>query len=376
MKEKYKSIEELKDRAILFEKDLPPFGYGLLLIVSVLLLGIGVWSAYAKKPSMIVAQGMVTNRDSSYVMSLYTGVIEECYMEEGMLVQEGDVLFTLETTEYNLQEEQLMANKAYYEKLVRQADKLVQSVKDDKNYFDAADSEDELYYSMFENYKAQIEQNKFDPGPYLSYGYSETQILAEMEKNQAQVAAIYYQTVQTAENMKMEAQTQIENIDAQIMAVSEGKKDLVINAPSTGILHMISDYQKGMVVQTGSTIATITPENHEIVVEGYVTTADRARMAENDQVQMVVDGLSQNLYGTIQGTVDQMDSNITMVEGENGVSNAMFKVKILPETNYVISPEGNKVNLTNGMTVEARITYDEETYLLYLLDSLGLHIKK
>ena len=52
-------------------------------------------------------------------------------------------------------------------------------------------------------------------------------------------------------------------------------------------------------------------------------------------------------------------------------SSNVFKIKIKPNNNYVISRSGDKVNLSNGMSVEARITYDKVTYFQYLLEKLG-----
>ena len=127
-----------------------------------------------------------------------------------------------------------------------------------------------------------------------------------------------------------------------------------------------------MVVQTGSAVGTITPENAEVLIEAYVSTADMARMEEGDKVELAVDGLVQSVYGNISGTVKNIDSNVTSIEGENGSSSSVFKIKVEPGEDYVVSKSGKKVNLSNGMTVEARITYDEVTYFNYVLEKLGL----
>lgn len=372
MKKQMKTMEQLKDSRLMFEKKLPAFGYMLLLIITLSLAGVVVWSTVARKPYMIISQGTVTNSDSGYVMPAYTGEIQESYMEEGKLVQEGDILFTIKSTDYNLQEEQLTDSRAVYEKQVEQAELLVKSIKDDKNYFDASDPEDELYYSTYEAYKSQVAQNTFDGSAYQAYGYSEEQIQAELEKNQGKIAEIYYSAIQSAENIKKEAKQQIDSIDAQLAAVGSGQAEYSVKASGTGVLHLLADYKKGMVVQTGSAVATITPENSEVIVEAYVSTSDMARMEEGDKVQLAVDGLIQSIYGNITGTVETIDSNLTSMEGENGQSSSVFKIRIKPNSDYVVSKSGRKVNLSNGMTVEARITYDEVTYFNYVLEKLGL----
>lgn len=372
MKKQMKTMEQLRDSRLLFEKELPAFGYLLLLVIAVSLIGVVLWSVKAVKPYMIISQGTVTNSDASYVMPAYTGEIEQYNMTEGQLVEAGDILFTIKSTDYNLQEEQLSANRETYEKQIEQSNLLVQSIKDDINYFDASDPEDELYYSTYEAYKSQVAQNKFDGSVYRAYGYTEEQIEAELAKNQGKIAELYYSAIQSAENTIKEAKQQIEAIEAQLAAISNGQAEYSVKAVVNGTLHLLADYKPGMVVQTGSAVATITPENEEILIEAYVSTADVARMEEGDSVQMTVDGLMQSVYGTITGTVTEIDSNVTALEGQDGQTSSVFKIQIVPDMDYVVSKTGRKVNLSNGMTVETRITYDEITYFNYVLEKLGL----
>ena len=375
MKKQMKTMEQLKDSRLLFEKKLPAFGYMILLIIAVVLVGVVLWSMKARKPYMVISQGTVTGETSNYVMPAYTGEIEQCYMEEGKIVQAGDVLFTIKSTDYNLQEEQLLANKQTYEKQIAQSELLVKSIKDNNNYFDSSKPEDELYYSAYEAYKAQVAQNTFDGSMYQAYGYSDEQIEKELVKNQGKISEIYYNAIQSAENTIKEAKLQIASIDAQLSAIDSGQAEYSVKATNTGVLHMLADYKNGMVVQTGSAVATITPESSDVMVEAYVSTADMARMEEGNKVQMAVDGLIQTIYGNITGTVVSVDSNITSVEGENGQSNSVFKIKIKPDTDYLINKSGKKVNLSNGMTVESRITYDEVTYFNYVLEKIGVLVR-
>lgn len=101
-----------------------------------------------------------------------------------------------------------------------------------------------------------------------------------------------------------------------------------------------------------------------------------ARMHEGDRVQVVMDGLSQNVYGTISGSVSRIDSNVTTQEGQDGATSRAFKVMIVLDQDYVLSREGDKVGVTNGMTAAARIQYDKVTYFNYVLEKLGIKTGK
>lgn len=336
MKKQIKTMEQLKDSRLMFEKKIPSFGYALIIIITLSLIAVTVWSIYAHKNYMIISQGTVTSDESNYVMSTYSGVIEASYMYEGKVVCKGDILFTVRSTDYNLQEEQLLQNKSIYEDKIEKLHLLVKSIKENKNYFDEANSDDTFYHSSYESYKAQIAQNTFDASTYKSYGYSDEQIEAEIKKNEAKISEIYHSTIKSVEVSIDDANMQIASINAQLLAIDKGQTEYQIKANNSGVLHMMADYKEGMVVQAGNAIASISPENTNIIIEAYITTADRARIKEGDTVQLAVDGLMQSVYGNISGFVMSIDRNVTTVEGSNGQSNSVFKIKIKPNNDYVI----------------------------------------
>lgn len=371
MKRAVKSLDSLKDSRILYDKQPPAFGYFLILIVGVFLCLALVWSVRTPKMYTIQAQGVVTNEEANYVMCTYTGEIDACYMEEGALVDQGDVLFTVKSTDYDLQEEQLIESKTAYETQISQNKLLIQSIKDDTNYFDESNPEDSLYHSTYEAYKAQVAQNVVDTTTYKAYGYTDEQIEAELLKNQGKINEIYYSAIQSAESNMEQAEQQIASIDAQLAAVTSGQAAYEVKATASGVLHLLGNYKSGMVVQTTTTVATITPKNARPVIEAYVSTADMARMHQGDTVQIVVDGLSQSVYGTIPGTVTQIDSNVTAQQGEDGNTTQAFRVLISMGVDYLVSQNGDKVDITNGMTAVARIQYDKVTYFNYVLEKLG-----
>lgn len=376
MSKKIKTIEELKDSRLLFDKNPPAFGYAFILVITAFLVVAVIWSIKVPKIYTIQAQGTVSNEDANYVMCTYTGEISDCNLEEGMIVEKGDALFKVKSTDYNVQEKQLLLNKESYEKKIEKYELLVQSIKDDTNYFDLNNANDEFYYSAYEAYKSQVEQNTIDTSAYAAYGYSTEQIEAEIEKNQGKISQVYYDAIKSAQGSIDEAKLQIESIEAQLSAVNVGQDEYVVTATASGVLHLLNNYKDGMVVQTTQSVATITPENSVGVVEAYVSTADMARMNEGDIVQIVIDGLAQNVYGTISGRVKQIDSNVTAQSNNDGTTTQVFKVLITMDNNYVVSKSGDKVNVTNGMTAVARISYDKVTYFNYVLEKLGLKIRK
>ena len=228
---------------------------------------------------------------------------------------------------------------------------------------------------MYEAYKSQIGQNQLDVSTYQAYGYSEEQIQTQLDINQNKISDIYYSSIQNAEVKIEELKAQISAIDAQLLAVANGQNASRVTATTSGTLHLLGEFKNGVVVQTTTAVATITPENTFKIVEAYVSTADMARMHVDDSAQIVVDGLAQNVYGTVVGKILSIDSDVTVQEGSDGSKNQVFKIKISLPQDYLLSKKGDKVDIVNGMTAKANIQYDKVTYFNYVLEKLGVKIR-
>jgi multidrug efflux pump subunit AcrA (membrane-fusion protein) len=370
-----KTIDNLKDSELLYEKTLPAFGYVILLVLLALLAGVIIWSVNTPRVYVIKSPGNVQSVNKNYVMSPYPGEIISIDIREGANVSKGDVIFKVKSTELDLQDKQLVEQRSIYETQIEQFGRLVKSIQQDKNLFSAQDKDDTLYYNQFEMYKSQVEQQKVDTTSMKSYGYTPAQIEAEVAKGQGKAAEIYYTTIKSAEDQILQAQGQLDAIDAQLGAVREGREDYNIVANETGRIHMLTEYKEGMVVQAGAPIASIASENDVYEIVANVSASDAPLIDLSDKASIAVAGLTQAVYGTVRGEVTEIDSDVTVQQSESGASASAqpyFKAKIVPDVGYLVSKSGHKVNLTNGMSVETRIEYDRVSYFNYVLESIGL----
>ena len=180
-----RNFSELKDSRLLYEKDLPPFGYLLVSLTALLLIAVVIWSLKTPKTYVVKSSGTIESTNKNYIMSAYTGEISQMNISEGSYVEKGDVLFTVRSTELDLQEEQISGQIEVYSENIEQLKKLEKSIMDGKNYFDITKDSDRQYYNQYEAYMSQISQNDIDTSTYKSYGYSDAQIENELKKNSA-----------------------------------------------------------------------------------------------------------------------------------------------------------------------------------------------
>lgn len=362
-----RDINELQDRRIMMEKKLPPFGYALILLTAALILFLVVWSTKNYRTYVSQSSGSVQAANKTYIMSSYSGSITELNIAEGSYVNEGDLIAHIKSTDLDMQQDSIQSQLDIYKKQKSQYEKLVKSIQDDKNYFSETDIDDQPYYYQYETYKSQVAQKAFDASPYQAAGYFDEQIKALMEQNQSEVEALYYSTLQSISASLTSVQSNIDNLQSQLDALNTGANDYYIYAPTSGVIHMDTPYKVGMVLSAGTPLATVASENSDLEVVAYVTLNDRPLLHVGDPCKIAITGLSEYSYGTLTGTVTSIDSDVTASS-----SGSYYKMTITPDSTYVISNSGDKVDLSNGMSVTARVEYDKLTYFEYAMEALGV----
>ena len=364
---KVQSLTDLQDRRIMLDRDVPPYGYAFVILVGIFMVFLLVWSTQTNRIYVSQNTGTVQASNKTYIMSSYSGSITEMYISEGSYVNEGDLVAHIKSTDLDMQQDSLQSQLDIYKKQKSQYEKLLKSIQDDKNYFSETDIDDQPYYYQYETYKSQVAQKAFDASPYQAAGYSDEQIKALMEQNQSEVEALYYSTLQSISASLTSVQSNIDNLQSQMDALSTGANDYYIYAPTSGVIHMDTPYKVGMVLSAGTPLATVASENSDLEVVAYVTLNDRPLLHVGDPCKIAITGLSEYSYGTLTGTVTSIDSDVTASS-----SGSYYKMTITPDSTYVISNSGDKVDLSNGMSVTARVEYDKLTYFEYAMEALGV----
>ena len=344
------NLDDLQDRRIMMDRDVPPYGYAFVILVGLFMIFLLVWSTRTNRIYVSQNSGTVQASNKTYIMSSYSGTLTELYISEGSYVNEGDLVAHIKSTDLDMQQDNLESQLKIYQTQVDQYNKLLQCIQDDTNYFSETSAEDQPYYYQYETYKSQVEQIK-----------------TLMEQNQSEIQALYYSTMQSISQSITSAQSNVDNVQAQIDALNTGANDYYLYAPTSGVIHMDSPYKEGMVLSAGSPLATVASENDDLEIVAMVTVNDRPLLHVGDPCKIAITGLSEYSYGTLTGTVTAIDSDVT-----TSTSASYYKMTIKPDSTYVVSRSGDKVDLSNGMSVTARVEYDQVTYFEYAMEALGV----
>lgn len=176
----------------------------------------------------------------------------------------------------------------------------------------------------------------------------------------------------TAELGKARAnlQTQITELEANITMYGSQAKIYTITAQNDGILHYVSPLKVGMSVQQNQVIAEISTQQEEnYLVEAYVNATDIAKIHVGDSVKIAISGVNTMKYGTIKGKLVSIDSGTINQETKTG--NLLLYRIVITIDEYQLKSKKDTIQLIKSMPVEARIIYEKETYLEWVLEMLN-----
>ena len=212
------NLDDLQDRRIMMDRDVPPYGYAFVILVGLFMIFLLVWSTRTNRIYVSQNSGTVQASNKTYIMSSYSGTLTELYISEGSYVNEGDLVAHIKSTDLDMQQDNLESQLKIYQTQVDQYNKLLQCIQDDTNYFSETSVEDQPYYYQYETYKSQVEQKTFDASAYQAAGYTDAQIKTMMEQNQSEIQALYYSTMQSISQSITSAQS---NVDLSLIHISE-----------------------------------------------------------------------------------------------------------------------------------------------------------
>ena len=338
-------FSELSDSRMTYLRNPPKFTYILVIAVIVILISTVVWSATAVKAEEIRTSGIVTTSGTIKIVAEISGTVTEVSVSEGDAVSENDIVLKLDDVQIRAELSGYTAAKENNEKRIEFIDRMISELNKDTPVQPFDKTEEGEFYNAFEYFLLQYN------------GAS-----APEEKR-----AVKMQTLSSSYAERNTCQTRIDTVASNIGACETSLKKCNIRALCSGTVHFDSDITKGTVMSSGTVIGSVSPDDSEKYILAYIPAHDRARIEVGQDCRFTVDGLLQNEYGSVKGTVRSISSD--GIVSENAV---MFKVTVSFEDSSVKDSKGNEVKIVNGMTSTVWTVYEKSTYLKYFLDKLGI----
>ncbi|GIM48396.1 HlyD family type I secretion periplasmic adaptor subunit [Collibacillus ludicampi] len=156
-------ISELTDSRELLDSNPLPITTLFLYILVAFLIGTIIWSYFGEIDDYVKANGIVRpNNKISTIKNRITGKVEKIFFEEGKEVKKGDILYTIEHKDLDVQKANMTKELEKTKSELDNLKKLKQSILDDRNYFDETSENEKPYFYKYIKYeidkKALIEQ--------------------------------------------------------------------------------------------------------------------------------------------------------------------------------------------------------------------------
>ena len=149
-------------------------------------------------------------------------------------------------------------------------------------------------------------------------------------------------------------------LEAQINASKAQAVRSEIRSPVSGTLHRLITSTLGEVVNPGSAMAEIVPENDPLMIEARILPKDRAKIWLGQTANIRVSAYDYSSHGGLAGTIAEISADTYQSDHQK---EEYYQVSIVVDENGF----GADKPLRQGMTVEVFIVSGQQTLLSYLL---------
>ena len=368
----------------------PAHKAGTVIIVSVfsLLLVAVIWASLSKLDVVITSTGNIQPEGNLQIVQTYAGgIVNTINVKEGVHVEAGDTLLTLNTDSIDIDENQLLNQKRIIEIQQQLYKKILEG--EDISVIDYSDyNEQELSYirtitdsdMSYKNKLKSLENEKENAEINLKIAQLQLEQYKEIgseRQNQIQSAQVeqYKLNVDNADIQIKDAKTQYsQQINSYISELSEKKKDIdnnlekyalskeyqTIIAPVSGYINSLNVNTIGETVASAQELVTIVPDNTPLEMLCYVKNMDISDIREGMEAEIKLDAYSYNKYGTVKGTVKYVSPSSFISDSMGNV----YLVKIELNNN------NSNIELISGLSGSVEIKTDKRTVLEYFMDPI------
>ncbi len=373
-----KTFDDMKKTSAFFMLKPVNAIYGFIVTVCLAIVAVIIWACLA--PMDDVVKASVLLRPSQAVSSIKcvtSGELSVKNFENDDIVQEGDLLFSLDTTalkteleSYRLAQKKNLENLHVYKILAETiSSSKLETGEDDTDAYLKSKSyllEKSRYETMVEDARVKYEREKDAPA-----GLRVPQTIADLENQYRQTKLSYEtwlsnQSIQTNEKVSS-LETERKSYESRISELERAIKNSTIYAPISGRISEVTKFNSGDYILAGEEVLKIVPqENEALRADIYVDPSYVARVKVGNPVKIKFPGLAPSRYGMVETEVSLVPPDVTLT----ATGQAAFVVEAVIVNPYLRTKQGQTARLLPGITAEARIVTERSTAMQMVLRKL------
>ena len=349
-----------------------------------------LWATFTELDEVVRAEGTIVPPSSvQLVQNRLLGSVVTISAQVGQSVKKGDVLFRLEDEDvvanFDDNEITLIAALASIARLTAEAngaDELIfpNWLESNSNAKDVAAAE----RSVFERRRRAIQsrltsierrvtnlKEKIDILRPLVEGGHEARLTLVEVQGEYNSALDEYEAV--VDNFRAEAarelsevQTRADQAGARENAFRAKVRNADVRAPEDGTISAVHVKTVGAVVQAGTVMAEIVPDEQQVLVEARIMSEDIGSIFPGQVAQVALSAYDVSRYGNLEGSVQRIAPNTTQEENMPPYYETMISVPVAK-----LSKSDEEVDIVPGMTVVVDIIGQKRSVLNYILTPLN-----
>lgn len=383
-----KTFEDMQKTSAFFMLKPANAIYGFVITIFVSIVVILVWAIFAPMDDVVKASVLLRPAEAvSSIKCVTSGELSEKYFENDDLVNEGDLLFSLDTASYKSQLETYKAEIKKNQNEIFVNNQLLQTIEANKMPdlvgesetapVSDADSSDAFikcsaYLTEFLRYQTGISdlQTKLNREKSKPQSLKVPQTIQDLETelNQNQLAFESWKNSQklTAIENQKNLESAKKSLESRIAEIERLIKNSTIYAPISGRISEITKLNPGDYLLAGEEILRIVPQNSEsLKADIYVDPSYIVRVKNGNPVKIKFPGLPPSRYGMVESQVAIVPPDVSYVNGQ-----PVFIAEAEIENPYLTTKNGQTARLIPGITAEGRIVTDRSTVMQMVLRKL------
>lgn len=197
-----------------------------------------------------------------------------------------------------------------------------------------------------------------------------SQLERQKTSSHSQANQIYFQFINEIGSELKNIEKSDSEIKMNLSVFGKRDENFEISASKSGYIHYLNSLKEGVNVQVNQTLVEISELKEDYYyVDSYINLNDISKIQVGQEVDVAIVGVNTYKYGTLKGKITSIDNGLFTMQTSEG-NNSFYKAIIEIENKSLIKGD-EEIPLILSMPVEARIVYDKETYLDYLLEKLS-----
>ena len=353
---------------------------------------------FGKVDEVVKAGGIVrANGNVSQVRNVIAGKVTNIYFKPGQEVEEGNVLFTIDSSIYDSRRENLISER---EKCLKTLDGLEELLKSYGEKRNCVSPENQVAYSRFESFMTSREKLLVQRNISLSALKNERALPQAMknlkilnekelafsydEKNLKSFEADFFRSL-TQE--KDELQLTFSKVEQEINQLDSQYEFLSILAPVRGFVQQLSSLNVGDYLEAGAPVVNLIPSKCESYkVEIQIPPKDMGKISEGLRVKYRLSAFPFFEYRGAEGVIQALDPDIRLAGAGtiagSGSGGGNLSGGAASGLYYVVYADIDRVNFENrrgesfpiraGLQTDARIVLKTQPLLTLIMRKMDL----